>query len=184
MIVWQVAGLGTMAAEPLGRIERLIRVLKSLPEDTQRFIEQMPAPMQLNWKEILFIAALVTFLYLFLKASFFTPMVALMDQREKDMNAGGEAKALAASMIEARQVEYQSKLRDLRTQAYGHRKALAEAASKEKHALLDQTRAQAQAHRIEALALLETQAGAAKTELMAQVDLLAESMMQRLLKQV
>lgn len=165
MIVWQGARFGLLGEEPAG------------------FMDSLPSPMRLDWRELLFVAFLVTILYLFLKARFFKPMVGVMDQREKDMNAGGEAKAMAAAMIESRQAEYQAKLRDLRSQAYGHRKALADAASKEKQALLEKTRTEAQAHRAQALALLETQAAAAKTELMAQVDALAESMAQRLLKQ-
>ena len=132
---------------------------------------------------MLVVMLLVTILYFFLKASFFKPLIAVMDQREKDMSAGSEAKALALAMIEQRQAEYHAKLRDLRNQAFSHRKVLAEAASKEKQALLDQTRAQAQAQRESSLAQLKSQAAAASTELMAQVDVLAESMAQHLLKQ-
>jgi len=168
VIVWQAASLG---------------LLESLGGEPKGFIESLPAPMQLNWKELLFVALLVTVLYFFLKASFFKPLVAVMDQREKDMNAGSEAKALAMAMIEQRQAEYQSKLRDLRNQAFSHRKVLADAASKEKQTLLDQTRTQAQAQRDVSLAQLKSQAAAASTELMSQVDIIAESMAQRLLKQ-
>ncbi len=139
--------------------------------------------MQIDWRELAVVMLLVTVLYFFLKASFFKPLVALMDQREKDMSAGSEAKALAMAMIEERQADYHSKLRDLRNQAFSHRKALAEAASKEKQALLDQTRTQAQAQRNESMAQLKIQAEAASTELMSQVDVLAESMAQHLLKQ-
>lgn len=165
MIVWQAAGFGVLGGEPRG------------------FIESLPAPMQINGMELLFVAVLVTVLYFFLKATFFKPLVEVMDQREKDMNAGSEAKALAMAMIEQRQAEYQSKLRDLRNQAFSHRKVLAEAASKEKQALLDQTRAQSNQQREESLAKLKVQAAAASADLMSQVDVLAESMAQHLLKQ-
>ena len=168
MIVWQAASLGLLGA---------------LGGEPKGFIESLPAPMQINWRELVVVWLLVTILYFFLKATFFKPLVAVMDQREKDMNAGAEAKALAMAMIEQRQADYQSKLRDLRHQAFGHRKVLAEAASKEKQLLLDQTRAQAQAQREESLALLKSQAAAASTELISQVDVLAESMAQHLLKQ-
>ncbi len=193
MVLWQAASFGLLemlGGEPKGFIEhivaysqRVIAFIKHLPEAVQGFIEKLPAPMQLNWKEMLFVVSLVTLLYFFLKASFFKPMIAVMDQREQDMNAGSEAKALAMAMIEQRQAEYQSKLRDLRAQAFSHRKILAEAASKEKQALLDQTRTQAQAQREVSLAQLKSQAEAASSELMAQVDVLAESMAQNLLKQ-
>ena len=165
MIVWQAASLGLLGGEPKG------------------FIESLPAPMQINWRELAVVWVLVTILYFFLKATFFKPLVAVMDQREKDMNAGADAKALAMAMIEERQADYQSKLRDLRNQAFSHRKLLAEAATKEKQALLDQTRIQAQAQREVSLAQLKSQAAAASTELMTQVDVLAESMAQHLLKQ-
>ena len=165
MIVWQAASFGLLGGEPKG------------------FIESLPAPMQINWRELVVVWLIVTILYFFLKATFFKPLVAVMDQREKDMNAGSEAKALAMAMIAQRQADYQSKLRDLRNQAFNHRKVLAEAASKEKQALLDQTRAQAQAQREVSLARLKSQAEAASIELMSQVDVLAESMTQHLLKQ-
>ena len=165
MIVWQAASFGLLGGEPKG------------------FIESLPAPMQINWRELVVVWLIVTILYFFLKATFFKPLVAVMDQREKDMNAGSEAKALAMAMIAQRQADYQAKLRDLRNQAFNHRKVLAEAASKEKQALLDQTRAQAQAQREVSLARLKSQAEAASIELMSQVDVLAESMTQHLLKQ-
>ena len=165
MIVWQAASFGLLGGEPKG------------------FIESLPAPMQINWRELVVVWLIVTILYFFLKATFFKPLVAVMDQREKDMNAGSEAKALAMAMIAQRQADYQAKLRDLRNQAFNHRKVLAEAASKEKQALLDQTRAQAQAQREVSLARLKSQAEAASIELMSQVDALAESMTQHLLKQ-
>lgn len=165
MIVWQAASFGLLGGEPKG------------------FIEALPAPMQINWRELVVVWVLVTILYFFLKATFFKPLVAVMDQREKDMSAGTEAKTLALAMIEERQADYQSKLRDLRNQAFSHRKALADAASKEKQALLDQTRIQAQSQRETSLAQLKSQAAAASAELMSQVDVLAESMAQHLLKQ-
>ncbi len=168
MIVWQAASFGWIEA---------------LGSEPKGFIESLPAPMQINWRELAVVMLLVTILYFFLKSNFFQPLVAVMDQREKDMNAGSEAKALAMAMIEQRQAEYQSKLRDLRNQAFSHRKVLAEAASKEKQALLEQTRARAQAQREESLALLKAQAAAASAELLSQVDVLAESMAQHLLKQ-
>lgn len=165
MNLWQAASFGLLLREPKG------------------FIECLPAPMQINWKELVVVMLLVTILHFFLKATFFKPLVAVMDQREKDMSAGAEAKALAMAMIEQRQADYQAKLRDLRNQAFSHRKLLADAATKEKQALLEQTRAQAQAQRDESLARLKSQAAAASTELMSQVDVLAESMAQHLLKQ-
>ena len=165
VIVWQAASFGLLASEPKG------------------FIESLPAPMQINWRELVVVWLLVTILYFFLKATFFKPLVTVIDQREKDMNAGAEAKALAMAMIEQRQADYQAKLRDLRNQAFSHRKVLAEAATKEKQALLDQTRTQAQIQRESSLAQLKAQAAAASTELMSQVDVLAESMAQHLLKQ-
>lgn len=176
MIVWQAASLRLLGGEPKG-------FLTNLPEAVQGFIDKLPAPMQLNWKELLFVAVLVTVLYFFLKANFFQPLIAVMDQRENDMNAGAEAKTLALAMIEQRQAEYQAKLRDLRNQAFSHRKALAEAALKEKQALLEQTRTQAQAQRNDSLAKLKSQAAAASAELISQVDVLAESMAQHLLRQ-
>ena len=168
MIVWQAASLG---------------LLESLGGEPKSFIESLPAPMQINWRELVVVWLLVTVLYFFLKATFFKPLVAVMDQREKDMNAGSEAKAIAVAIVEQRQADYQAKLRDLRTQAFNHRKALAEAASKEKQTLLEQTRTAAQAQREVSLAQLKSQAAAASTELMSQVDVLAESMAQHLLKQ-
>jgi F-type H+-transporting ATPase subunit b len=122
-------------------------------------------------------------IYLYLRVVFFKPITQVMDDRERDLNAGGDAKAQAAAQVDARQKDYQGRLKDLRAQAFARRKALADAAGKAKPQLLDEARTKAQAERLAAVASLKVQQAEARQNLLAQVDALSESMAQTLLKQ-
>ena len=148
-----------------------------------RILAQMPDPMRPDLPAILFVIVLLVVLYLYLRVVFFKPITKVMEDRDRDLNAGGDAKAQAAALLEARQKDYQGRLKDLRAKAFERRKALADAAGREKQRLLDEARAKAQAERQSALDALKTQQAAAKQALVAQVDALAESMAQTLLKQ-
>ena len=148
-----------------------------------RILAQMPDPMRPDLPAILFVIVLLIVLYLYLRVVFFKPITKVMEDRERDLHAGGEAKAQAAAQLDARQKDYQGRLKDLRAQAFARRKALADAAGKEKQRLLDETRAKAGVDRQAAVASLKAQQATAKQDLLAQVDALAESMAQTLLKQ-
>jgi len=148
-----------------------------------RILAQMPDPMRPDLPAILFVVVLLIVLYLYLRVVFFKPITKVMEDRDRDLNAGGDAKAQAAAKLEARQKDYQSRLKDLRAQAFEARKKLADAAGKEKQRLLDEARTQAQAERQAAVESLQVQQAAAKQSLLSQVDALAESMAQTLLKQ-
>jgi F0F1-type ATP synthase membrane subunit b/b' len=148
-----------------------------------RILAGMPDPMRPDLPALLFVIVLLIVLYLYLRVVFFTPITKVMEDRERDLNAGSDAKAQAAAKLEARQKDYQGRLKELRAQAFEARKALAEAAAKEKHRLLDEARTKAQAERQAAVEALKAQQATAKQSLLAQVDALAESMAQTLLKQ-
>ena len=148
-----------------------------------RILAQMPDPMRPDLPAIVFVIVLLVVLYLYLRVMFFKPITKVMEDREHDLQAGGDAKAQAAALLDARQKDYQSRLKELRAQAFERRKALADAAGKEKQQLLDEARAKAQVERQAAVATLKAQQAEAKQTLLAQVDALAESMAQTLLKQ-
>lgn len=148
-----------------------------------RILAQMPDPMRPELPALLFVVALVVLLYVYLRVVLFRPITKLMDDREQDLHAGGDAKAQAAAVLETRQKDYQTRLKELRAKAFERRKALADAAGKEKQLLLDAARAKAMAERQDAVASLKAQQASAKQSLLAQVDALAESMAQTLLKQ-
>ncbi|MBK7293947.1 MAG: ATP synthase F0 subunit B [Geothrix sp.] len=148
-----------------------------------RILAQMPDPMRPDLPALLFVIVLLVVLYFYLRVVFFQPITKVMEDRDRDLNAGGDAKAQAAAALEARQKDYQSRLKELRAQAFERRKALSDAAGKEKQRLLDEARAKAQAERQAAVESLKAQQAAAKQNLLAQVDALAESMAQTLLKQ-
>jgi F-type H+-transporting ATPase subunit b len=139
--------------------------------------------MKLDLGALLFVMALITGLFIFLKYVFFKPIIQVMDEREAAIQSGASSRAEATALVEHRQADYAARLRELRAQAFEHRKALAAAAAKEKVSLLDQARSAATATRTTALAELQAAKGEAKTELMAQVEALSESMVQHLLKQ-
>jgi F0F1-type ATP synthase membrane subunit b/b' len=148
-----------------------------------RILAQMPDPMRPDLPALLFVIVLLVVLYFYLRVVFFQPITKVMADRDRDLNAGGDAKAQAAAQLEARQKDYQARLKDLRAKAFERRKALADAAGKEKQRLLDEARAKAQTERQAAVASLKGQQAAAKQNLLAQVDALAETMAQTLLKQ-
>jgi F-type H+-transporting ATPase subunit b len=148
-----------------------------------RILAQMPDPMRPDPPAILFVIVLLVVLYIYLRVVFFKPITKVMEDRDRDLQAGGDAKAQASALLEARQKDYQSRLKDLRAQAFERRKALADAAGKEKQSLLDEARAKAQVERQAAVESLKGQQATAKQNLLAQVDALAESMAQTLLKQ-
>lgn len=158
-------------------------LLANAGEASPSFMDALPDPMKLDPYQIGFVIVLMTALYLFLKFAFFKPVVQVMDEREAAIAAGGAAKAEAAARVEQRQAEYAAQLRELRAKAFEHRKALAAAAALEKGRLLETARQQASETRSATLADLMAKKEAAKTELMTQVDTLAESMVQHLLKQ-
>lgn len=146
------------------------------------FLEALPDPMRPTWQEVVFVLVLVTVLYWVLRGGFFNPITALMDQRERDMAAGMRAKGEAAALIEARQADYTGRLKDLRAQAFARRKELSEAVSQERNRILDEARTAAQAQRRGAAESLAAEGARTKADLVAQVDTLAESMVQHLLK--
>jgi F-type H+-transporting ATPase subunit b len=153
------------------------------PGPIQQILSQMPDPMRPDPVALLFAISLLVVLYIYLRVVFFQPLTRLMEDRDRDLHAGDEAKAHAAAELEARQQDYQGRLKELRAAAFSRRKALAEAAGRERLRLLEEARQQSAAQRQEALAALQAQQAAARQELLAQVDALAESMALTLLKQ-
>ena len=147
------------------------------------FLDSLPDPMRPTVFEVGFIMVLLILLHFFLKHAFFRPLGKLIDDREAEIQAGAAAKTEAAKIIESRQAEYAEKLRELRAKAFEHRKALAQAATAEKAKLTDKARQDAVSLRKDAMDKLAAQRETAKSELIAQVDALAESMAQHLLKQ-
>lgn len=164
-------------------MDKLKAVGSAILQALKQILAGMPDPMRPDLVALPFVIVLIIVLFLYLKAVFFKPLTALMDQREKDMNAGSDTKAAAAAAVEARQGEYNARLKDLRAQAFARKKALAEAAAKERAALLEEARTKASGHRELALESLRAQQARAKADLTAQVDALADSMVQHLLKQ-
>lgn len=146
------------------------------------FMGALPDPMKLDLVQIGFVILLVTLLYLFLKFSFFQPVVRLMDDREAAIAAGGAAKIEAGSLVEQRQTAYSLRLRELRAKAFERRQALAAAAAEEKATLLETARLQATEARGSALGELKAKKNSAEIELRTQVDAISESMVQHLLK--
>ncbi len=146
------------------------------------FLDALPDPMRPDLKEVTFVMVVVTLLFWVLKATFFKPVLQVMDDREGRIQAGTTKRAEALALVEQRQAEYQARMAQLRTQAFEHKKRLAESASSERQKLLESTRAQVVEDRRVALERLEGQSATAKEDLVRQVDELAESMVNALLK--
>jgi len=153
------------------------------PAAPKGFMDTLPDPMKLELGALVFVIALITVLFVFLKYAFFKPIIQVMDEREEAIQSGASSRAEAAALVERRQAEYATRLRDLRGQAFDHRKTLAAAAAKEKATLVEQAREEATASRAKAVAELQTAKASAKADLMAQVEALSDSMVQHLLRQ-
>lgn len=147
------------------------------------FMDTLPDPMKLQLPAVVFVIVLLTLLFVCLKCVLFQPLVKVMDEREDAIRAGSATKNEAAAQIQSRQADYAARLRELRTQAFEHRKALALAVTAEKQVLLDSARQTALAQRTQAILDLEAERKAAEGELRTQVESLSESMVQHLLKQ-
>jgi len=146
-------------------------------------MDTLPDPMKIDPWALLFVMALVTCLFIFLKYVFFKPIIQVMDDREAAIASGAARRAEAATLVEQRQADYNARLKELRAKAFEHRKALATAAAQEKQTLLEKARQEAGEHRGRALAELKAAQEGAKADLMAQVEALSESMVSHLLRQ-
>jgi F0F1-type ATP synthase membrane subunit b/b' len=153
------------------------------PDGSKGFMDALPDPMKLDLGTLIFVMVLVTGLFLFMKYVFFKPIVRVMDDREALIHSGSARRAEAAALVEARQAEYAARLHELRSKAFEHRKALAGAAAQSKAALLDQARQEAAAQLATAAEALQAAQEAAKTQLLAQVGGLSDSVVQHLLRQ-
>ena len=147
------------------------------------FMDTLPDPMKLQLPTVAFVIVLLTLLFVCLKFVLFQPLIKVMDEREAAIRAGSATKTEAATQIQSRQADYAARLRELRTQAFEHRKELAAAVTVEKQTLLDTARETALAQRTQAILDLATERKAAEGELRTQVESLSESMVQHLLKQ-
>jgi len=158
-------------------------ILLTGQEAPKGFMDTLPDPMKVDLPALLFVMALVTLLFIFLKYVFFKPIIQVMDDRDAAIASGASRRAEAATLVEQRQADYAASLKELRAKAFEHRKALSAAANQEKQTLLDRARQEAGDHRARALEELKATQEAAKAELMAQVDALSEAMVSHLLRQ-
>lgn len=145
-------------------------------------LSALPEPMRPYLPQVLSVIVLVAILTFVLRGIFFKPMGEVLLQRAQRLNAGSDTKAKAMALLEARQGEYDAKVKALRLEASQRRKALADAAAAERTRLVEEARAKAGAARTEAFAALDAQREAARKDLVAQVDHLAEAMAQQLVK--
>jgi F0F1-type ATP synthase membrane subunit b/b' len=145
-------------------------------------LSSMPDPMRPYLPQVIAVILLVSLLVVVLKKGFFAPLGDVLAERARSLSAGSDTKAQAMALLDSRQKDYDAQLRDLRQQAAQRRKALADAAAAEKTRLVDAARAKANASRTEAFAALDGQREAAKKDLVAQVDQLADAMAQQLVK--
>jgi F-type H+-transporting ATPase subunit b len=172
---------GTVIANAIGSWSGMSLMASANPEAS--FMDSLPDPMKLQLPVVAFVIVLLILLFVLLKFLLFQPLTKVMDDREDAIRLGSATKAEAAAQIEARQAVYAAKLRELRGQAFEHRKTLTAAVSAEKQTVLDAARLAASTQRNQALDELKAEQKVAETELRAQVEALSESMVQHLLKQ-
>lgn len=146
------------------------------------FMDALPDPMKLDLVEVIFVIILVSALFLFLRSFFFTPLVKVMDERESTIQSGIQSKGEAAKRVSEAQAAFDQKLRNMRAKNFELRKALTQAAQSEKETLVASSRQKAESDRQVGLHELQRQREVAEQTLTTQIDQLAESMTQQLLK--
>lgn len=151
-------------------------------EGQASLLDALPDPMKLQLPVVLFVIALVTLLFLFLKYTLFRPLSKLMDDREASIRAGQSSRSDATTQIERRQADYAAQLKQLHAQAAERRHALTTEAAHERQATLEQARQQATSQLQAAATKLNADKEAAKADLVGQIDAFSESMVQQLLK--
>jgi F0F1-type ATP synthase membrane subunit b/b' len=146
------------------------------------FMDNLPDTMKLDFWTIIFVAVLVASLFIFMKYVCFKPILKVMDDREAAIRDGAIKLSESVALVQWRQAEYATSLRELRIKALEHRKALSIVASRTKQNLLDQAHKDSQKQLASASDELNAFKAAAKIELLAHVDILSESLIQNLTK--
>lgn len=147
------------------------------------FMDNLPDTMKLDFGTVVFVMLLVTLLFFFMKYVCFKPIVKVMDEREAAIMDGAAKLSEAIALVEQRQSEYASSLRELRIKALEHRKALFVATNLTKQNLLDEARQDSQKQLEAAIMELNTFKAAAKAELATHIDALSESLIKNLIRQ-
>jgi len=73
------------------------------------FMDTLPDPMKIDPFTLLFVMALVTVLFIFLKYAFFKPIIKVMDDRDAAILSGSARRAEAAALVEQRQADLPAK---------------------------------------------------------------------------
>jgi F-type H+-transporting ATPase subunit b len=147
------------------------------------FMDNLPDTMKLDLGTVVFVMLLVTILFFFMKYVCFKPIIKIIDEREAAIKDGAVKLSKAVELVEQRQVEYSTRLRELRVKALEHRKVLSIATICTKQNLLDQARQDSQKQLEAAMMELNIFKAAARAELMTHVDALSESLIQSLIRQ-
>ncbi len=144
-------------------------------------LASMPDPMRPYLFQILFVMALVTVMYIYLRFVFFKPLTQMMSKRASEIHQGSNTKQMAAQQVAAEEKKYQEQMKSLRTKAFERKKELSSLAVQEKKQLIDQAQREVALLRAQAQKKLEDASIQARKSLEKDIQDIAEAMVQQIL---
>jgi len=144
-------------------------------------LASMPDPMRPYLGQIIFVMALVTVMYLYLRLIFFKPLTQMMSDRAAEIQKGSDTKQIAAQQIAGEQKKYQEQMKALRAKAFERKKELTSLAVSEKNQLIEQAHREVTLLRSQARKALEEASVQARKSLEADIQGIADAMVQQIL---
>jgi len=124
----------------------------------------------------------VIVLYLFLTRFFFGPIVQILNKRRALIEGRLEESRKRIEVVEKRTAEYETAIRDARTEAYRHQEVARDKALNEKAELVAKAKREAETAVQEGRAHLAAEAEAARKKIAGEVDALAQKLTTAILR--
>lgn len=144
-------------------------------------LDSLPDNMKLDFETILFVVVLVTCLFIFMKYCCFHPILELVDERDKTIKDGSAQLVEANLTVEQKEIEYKTRLRELRLMASEYHKTLLTKAIDIRHSLLEEAHKEANRELVMATEEFRIMQETAKVELMSKIEDLSIVAMQRII---
>lgn len=146
----------------------------------EEILNSLPEPMQIN-STVLIIAALFLVLILMLNSLIFKPLVAMMEEREKRVQEGTQARAKSLKTVEEREAAYREAVIKARRDAMSRRQNLLKESELAKEEILASSREQAMAMIQAAATEIDRQVAMAKTGLEQETKAIAKDIVSSVL---
>ena len=143
-------------------------------------LKGLPEPMQLN-ETILVVAAIFLVLILILNNFIFKPLMAVLDERQKRVKEGAEARDKSLKTVEESMAAYQAALIEARRKAQAKRQVVLKESEKLRGEMIGQAKQEAEKIIRDAQASLDEQVAEAKASLENETRDIADSIVNTVL---